>query len=281
MVWEDHPMSKMRAAVLIALALGLVANMAFAGTAPVSTARCIAAGSQARVDWNAGSSPRPAAVRVYFQSANAKMEHYVEMRSAGNGSYWAVLPKPQAGVSYIDYRVATVEGANDLTRDHGRIALANDCASPRLGSQEASYASSLIVGSAEPVSPVIPVGFKCDGIIGRINAKGELSAFDACGEQALMVASVQKRQQRSVDTVASNMRETMNPAATSAAASTPAAVGHVASAAAKVRPEVIITQNLAPEELLKQIEQEEENKLKENADDPKGPPPLEVSPSRP
>lgn len=274
-------MSKMRAAVLIAVVVALAAPMAFAGTAAAPNAACVASSSQARIDWNAGNGPQPAAVRVYFQSSNAKTEHFLEMRQTGKGQFFAVLPKPQGNTATINYRIATVDGTREgLTRLRGSIALSKDCPAPGLGALEASYASSLIVGSVEAASPAVPVGFKCDGIIGRIDAKGQLSAFDACGEQTLAIASLSsKRQQRAVDTVSDRQRVATN--GTPVPGSTAGTV-QVASASVpgRIASDVILPEELAPEELLDQIEEEEEEEAAEK--DPIEVPPLEIiSPSRP
>jgi hypothetical protein len=181
-------MQKMRAATWIAVAVCCVAPAGFAGVPSqkdTGTTRCLAANSNAKIVWTAPASGALQSVRVYFRSANAKAEHFVEMRRARGNAYAAILPKSAAGATAIDYRIATA-GPNGVyaTRSTGHLAVTKTCAPEILSADDAKQAASIVVGiTAE--GPLVPVDFRCDGIIGEITAKGELRSYSACSEIAI------------------------------------------------------------------------------------------------
>ncbi len=160
--------------------IAILAISASVAAAEVSKAApCVAPGANRTITWRGVSA---AGARLFFRSENAKTEHYVEMRRGGVGRFVGVLPKPDAAAA-INYRVATpLPDGSYATRAAGTVAVKTDCAAPESSPSDAA----LVVGSTTE-GPAVPVGFSCDGIIGRITPQGELSAYDACA--ALAVAA--------------------------------------------------------------------------------------------
>ncbi len=184
------PRASWPVAVLVAVAA--IGNV-LAADRP-STTRCVAADTNPRIEWIVPrESPKEA--RVYFRSENAKGEHYVPMRRRAGSPFVAILPKIAAGTTAIDYRVAAPDGKGEYaTRLTGRLNVDKACPATALSPAEAKITTALVVGATVD-GPAIPVGFRCDGIIGRINAAGALSAYDACRSMAELsntVAAVQQ-----------------------------------------------------------------------------------------
>jgi hypothetical protein len=198
-------MQKMRAATWIALAVCCVAPAGFAGVPQQKDSganRCLAANSNAKIVWTAPASGALRSVRVYFHSTNAKAEHFVEMRRARASAYSAILPKPAADATTVDYRIA-VAGPDGVyaTRSTGRLTIAKTCAPEVLSADDAKQAASLVVGvTAE--GPVVPIGFRCDGIVGEVTAKGELRSYSACSEIAIAAMSATLTDQGTAQTAA-------------------------------------------------------------------------------
>lgn len=166
-----------------AVVLWLSVSAAF--SAPPS---CIRPGSNARIVWNGTTG---AAVRVYFRSDLAKTEHYIDMTGAANNRYWAVLPKPNDDTKEIVYRIVTVDAKGSvITRQEASLAVETSCAAVTLTPGESKFAAGLVIGS-DVEGPQMPVGFRCDGVVGRITAN-ELQAFNACAEEALAVAAARQ-----------------------------------------------------------------------------------------
>jgi hypothetical protein len=183
---------------LIGLAWGAIAPLTFAAGAnqpDLRADRCVPAATYARVDFHDPRLPAGRAVRVYFHSQNARTEHYIEMRRDASGRYSAVLPKPNADSRYVDYRIATMDERGQLTtREQRRLAVGADCSASNLPTAaETKKVEHLVIGT-DVEGPIMPVGFLCDGIIGRIDPAGQLQSYDACSEQALSFAAVRRRQ---------------------------------------------------------------------------------------
>lgn len=173
-----------------ALALGsafALCCVAAAAAPPQVAPLCVAQGKNARITWSGTSA---AGARLYFRSDNAKTEHYIDMRRAP-GRFAAVLPKPESAVT-IAYRVATPQrDGRYLTRLSGTLTVREGCPAADLTTDESVSASALVLGLAEE-GPSLPVGFGCEGIIGRISPSGELSAFDACAAEATAALGIRR-----------------------------------------------------------------------------------------
>lgn len=162
----------------------MFAGIGLAAAADRVSEPCIHSATNARVVWKGIARGD---VRVYFRSDLAKTEHYVAMTPGAGGIFWAMLPKPNGETVSIDYRVATIDAQGRATnRAEGRLSVSPACAATALSPDEAKFAASLVVGS-DSEGPAIPVGFQCDGIVGRIVAN-RLQAYDACSEEALALA---------------------------------------------------------------------------------------------
>lgn len=171
--------------VAVAVAIGVVCSALTAAEPPGP--RCIRPGTNARVVWHGNAA---GTVRVYFHSGLAKTDHYIEMTPSAAG-FWAVLPRPNADAVSVDYRVVTVdEHGAAVTREEGHMSLLSSCAATPLNVEEAKFAANLVIGS-DVEGPAMPVGFRCDGIIGRITAN-ELQAWNACAEEALSLAAARR-----------------------------------------------------------------------------------------
>lgn len=181
--------SALLAAALCAAAIGYAAP----AVTPTPAAECIAAESNARIVWRGGA----AGARLYFRSDNAKAEHYLEMRTIAGMGYVAVLPKVAAATKSVVYRVATPDGSNAYeTRKEGQLEVVKSCAPIPLSPREARMAETLVIG-ATAEGPALPVGFQCAGVIGKITARGELSAFDACAPASMVAVGVTAKKQDS------------------------------------------------------------------------------------
>lgn len=167
---------------IFAIALLSIAGGARAADLPSRS--CVRPAANARIVWTGTAS---GAVRVYFHSDLAKTEHYIEMMPGGAGRFWTILPKPTEEDSEIDYRIATVDAQGVTTRQQGRLAVINTCPATALSVEESKFAASLVIGS-DVEGPAMPVGFRCDGIVGRISAN-ELQAYNACSEKTLALAA--------------------------------------------------------------------------------------------
>jgi hypothetical protein len=162
------------------IAVAAVVSFGAAAFAAPPEQPCIAPGKNIRITWPGASA---LGARLYFRSENAKTEHYVQMRRTA-GRFAAVLPKPE-NASSITYRIATpLPDGRYATRSSGTLAVRDECVASALSAEDSVFASALVIGQAEE-GPTVPVGFGCDGIIGRITPAGELSAYDACTAQAI------------------------------------------------------------------------------------------------
>ena len=141
---------------------------------------CVATGGQPLIEADGVSTP----ARVYFRSDVAKTDHYLDMHSTGAKS-WAVLPAITEETNSIDYRVVTRSASgSEKVVSSGRIVTAGGCAAPKLRDEQRIAGMGLIIG-ATAEGPAVPAGFACEGIVGEINAKGELRAFKACQQIAM------------------------------------------------------------------------------------------------
>jgi hypothetical protein len=153
-----------------------------AATAAATAPTCAAGGDNVLIQWS-----KPAAqgehLRVYFRSSEEEVEHYMVMRSVDGGSTWAVLPKVAQQTPAIEYRVVSV-GANGLNNlASGRIPVRAECGTPQLTGAAAEGSDGLIVGlTAE--GNVVPKGFLCEGIVGKIEVDGEMRAHRGCRKAA-------------------------------------------------------------------------------------------------
>jgi len=171
-----------------------IAPLALAGSsADLPPEGCLRPAISTPIEWQPPNATPLRTARVYFRSANARNEHFVDMRLDLNGRFWAVLPKANDDAEFVTYRIVTFdEKGNATTREQRRLAVTGDCSAPRLTAGESKMSDRLVIGT-DADAPNIPVGFRCDGIIGLISAGGILRPYDGCEEQALAAAGIRKQ----------------------------------------------------------------------------------------
>ncbi len=150
---------------------------------------CVPPGDNAKVAVAITSESPLAAVRVYFRAEQAEGEHYLEMRRGGNGTYWAVLPKPKKETKTVLYRIVakTIQGGEAKTEEFS-VSVASPC-NPALNQEEEAYGSNLVMGLLSDQISAIPEGFKCEGIIGKISVEGVLLPHDECRQYLAAAAA--------------------------------------------------------------------------------------------
>lgn len=175
-------MKNKRFIVLFTLLTLVVSTAAFA-----DTANCVRSASNARIEWQ-GDAPAGTSVRAYFRSANAKAEHYVDMTREGDG-FWAVLPKTADSAAAVEYRIATVADGKETTQTQKTLVVSPTCKTADLSVAQARATGRIIVGATK-AAPSFPVGFRCEGIAGRITAEGVLVTERACPQQTVATAGL-------------------------------------------------------------------------------------------
>lgn len=201
---------------VLAMASVFVGAAAFAA----APAHCVREGANATIEWNAAGSAESA--KVFFHTPNAKFEHYVDMQRSGD-RFWAVLPKPADETSSFEYRVVSYAGKKATERDRGTYSVTNTCSVASLGMAEAAAASRIVVGRTSDTTAT-PIGFRCDGIVGTLDASGALRAA-SCTPAAVSVASSTPQP---VPMIATNGEPTSSPD-TAPAASPASAFGAVSN----------------------------------------------------
>jgi hypothetical protein len=132
-------------------------------------------------------------VRTYFRKAGSPDFYYVEMRSAGQGRYWAALPRPEESTATVEVQMAVRDVEGKETRAPlDKIPVTTSCGQT-LTSEQNGYAQNLVVGETLPSQEgEVVSGFLCDGVISRIDSGGNLRPDEAC-RKALMAAAAQNR----------------------------------------------------------------------------------------
>jgi hypothetical protein len=179
---------------ILAVCLMAIAPLALAANSSESRADgCLRPAIHAPVEWQPSLATGLHSARIYFRAANARNEHYVEMRRDLNGRFWAVLPKANNDAEFVNYRIVTFdEKGQGTTREQRRITVTENCAAPHLTPGEAKMSDRLLIGT-DVDAPSVPVGFRCDGIIGSVSASGVLRPYDACEEQTLAMAGIRRQ----------------------------------------------------------------------------------------
>lgn len=143
---------------------------------------CVPAGGNAKVSANLPDGFSSASVRLYFRASTARDDHFVEMRRSGRDGYWAVLPAPSLQTPSVTYRVVARDGdGRVLSTEPAQAPVVASCP-VTLADDEARAARNLVVGLTNRSQYPVPPGFGCKGIVARITADGELSAYSACAE---------------------------------------------------------------------------------------------------
>jgi hypothetical protein len=129
-----------------------------------------------------------ALVRVYFRATNEVGEYYMEMRSAGNGSFFAVLPKPLSGTTAVEMYVLARDAEGLPLKTEATVVNVTDSCKAELTPEEQIYAQNLVIGNTlVDQEEKTVVGFMCDGIVSRIDLRGALRPDEQC-RRVLMAA---------------------------------------------------------------------------------------------
>jgi hypothetical protein len=132
-----------------------------------------------------------ASVRVYFRKGGEQQFYYLEQRVAGEGRYWAALPKPEPDTKTVEYYLAVEDADGKVTTSPPQVLQVSSGCSLTLSAEEAKYAKNLVIGETAPEQRDKEVlGFMCDGIVSRINARGDLLPDEQCRK---ILADQQKR----------------------------------------------------------------------------------------
>jgi hypothetical protein len=178
-------MKSLRSMLIVAAS----ATLALSASAATKSSSCVSGSGNARVVWTAPAGEAVRTVRAYFHSDATSAEHFVELRRGAGSVYFGVLPRVSGSVQSIDYRIASA-GANGrfATRSTGRVNVTASCNAEAIDNSDTQLAKAIIVG-ATAEGPSVPAGFRCEGIIGRVTASGELQSYSACSELSAAAAS--------------------------------------------------------------------------------------------
>jgi hypothetical protein len=129
-------------------------------------------------------------VRVYFRRIGTQDFYYLEMRSAGDGQYWAVLPKPEDIPAGVEARVAVKDAdGRETTGPVQSIIVTPECKT-FLSPDQWRYSQNLVVGeTATSQQGKRVLEFLCDGIISRIDAAGQLRQDNECRKAVIAAAA--------------------------------------------------------------------------------------------
>lgn len=186
--------------VPIAIAAALVGGFASSAmaadpTLSVRAPSCSARGANVPVSLRVTPSGAWSSVRVYFRSAAAADLYFLEMRSNGDGSYWAALPRPEVDVTGVDV-IAAVRDADgrEFRAEPKRVVIAPSCTT-NLSADEKRFAANLVIGETTGSQANAPLrGFACDGLLARVRVDGSFASDSFC-RSASVVASGAPRQE--------------------------------------------------------------------------------------
>jgi hypothetical protein len=122
-------------------------------------------------------------VRAFFRRQAHGDLYYMLMHPIGNGSYWAVLPKPEQQNEMVEYHIHVTgpDGQTLATSPIRLVAVTADCKAELTDEQE-DESENLRVGETHSDQKGRPVAwFMCDGIVERIGVEGEIRPDDYCG----------------------------------------------------------------------------------------------------
>lgn len=186
--------------VSLAVALALVAGLATSAMAAdpiisVQTPSCSARGANVPMSLRVTPSGAWSSVRVYFRSEGAADLYFLEMRSNGDGSYWAALPRPEATVTGVEV-IAAVRDAEgrEFRAEARRVVVAPSCTT-NLTSDEKRFAANLVVGETAASQANAPLrGFTCDGLLARMRVDGTFANDSFCRTASLVASRIPRQE---------------------------------------------------------------------------------------
>jgi hypothetical protein len=170
----------------------LLSQTAFAQAPAIalSPAGCVTRDANAVVAASVTPDTAWSSVRLYFRRAFANDFYYMEMRSAGDGAYWAALPLLGRETTAIEYYVAV----RDAEGRESMVPLEQDSVDPactvQLTEDQLRFAQNLVIGETTPLQSNSAIdGFECTGVISRIQATGELAPDEYCRQVLIAEAA--------------------------------------------------------------------------------------------
>jgi hypothetical protein len=125
--------------------------------------------------------------RVYFRRQDHGDFYYVPLQRASEGAFWGLLPipEPENTVAELFAAVADAEGAL-VSRSAAQIVpVTSDCRVELEGEQR-DLAGRLTVGETAVAQAGRELAWwRCEGVVGRIDLRGEERADEACAPVAL------------------------------------------------------------------------------------------------
>jgi len=167
--------------LVVATALGLATTPAVAQMFTLTTPDCASARGNSVINVSITPETGWSSVRTYFRKAGTLEFYYVEMRSAGGGKYWAALPRPEDSTTSVELQTAVRDAEGRETRTpFQKVPVTTSC-SLSLTPEQDGYAQNLVVGETVPSQAGQGIaGFVCEGVISRIDARGNLKPDDSC-----------------------------------------------------------------------------------------------------
>jgi len=182
-----------RAAVVLSVLAVLLGSVLAANAEPSIDATfpsCVPSKDNSAVRVSLKPETGWALVRVFFRAAGKPGEYYMEMRAVGDGSYFAVLPKPEPGVSAIEMYVLARDADGTPIKTAPTLVNVTGSCKVTLSPEERSYAQNLVVGNtvADQEGKTVQ-GFLCDGIVSRIDLRGALRPDEECRKVLIAAAA--------------------------------------------------------------------------------------------
>lgn len=142
---------------------------------------CVPADGNAATFLNVTSENGLTSVRTYFRKAGEKDFYYMEMRASKAGRHWTVLPVPEDETTAVEIQMAAVDGHGIETRSTVESVPVTGKCRVALTEEQASLASSLVVGETAGAQKEKKVlGFRCVGIVARVDYQDEFRADEQC-----------------------------------------------------------------------------------------------------
>lgn len=133
-------------------------------------------------------------IRTYFMRNGRTELYFVEMRATEDGRFWAVIPKPDEDTVAVDFQIAVRDGEGRETRSPAQtVPVVKECRVD-LTQDQIALSRNLVVGetlAGQYGGGVL--GFLCEGIVLRMNYRGDLRPEDCCCENAMLLYAQDKK----------------------------------------------------------------------------------------
>jgi hypothetical protein len=162
----------------------LIAGLATAQTASISMGELSCLPSESNGVTKASVTPEVGGTttRTYFRNKGDGAFYFVDMKAAGGGNYWGVLPRPESDTAKVEYYSAIEDPhGNTLARsDTSEVDATADCVVD-LTPEEQGVANNLTVGETSAEQSQKPVsGFLCEGVVTRMGSDGVIRGDEIC-----------------------------------------------------------------------------------------------------